>query len=1138
MVLTDQAARETIAKKLEFNLMVEAGAGSGKTEEMANRILALISTGYRSINEIVAITFTRKAANELRERVRTMLRKEYDRSGNALQKEALNRMHECFIGTIHAFCGKLLRERPIEAGIDPDFEQIDEAKDHFTRQKIWETYVIQAAEEETGILHLMDVFGVRESVAKNFLKCVCENQDVQFILPDEPEISFDELMQAVRYAVITLRKSVNAYYHHIPADVIRRASIGDGLQKSMMAFRDKLRDEKPEELSDGESVQLMMVFSKKSSVQVTQKNWGDSKEEKAYAKEIGLHFADMQVSLLFPLLDAINAFVYNSILIPFATKAKKIYDKYKHTVAELNYQDLLMQTSEMLRDFPEVRQYFQSRYKTLLIDEFQDTDPIQIGISMYLTGKELGEKRWNWITPKEGSLFVVGDPKQSIYGFRRADFSMYRRYKEHMEKTDGKIIELHTNFRAVHQLGNWFNNAFAVLFNDEEQAAFSEMDAVMPMKDGDLAGVTYYRIEAKTAAQIMEKEPESLAGIIRHLVDRKEITAPSGIDGDGRLIYQKRPVRYRDIMVLAMKKKQLETIGNGIAELGIPVRISGADITKRTGAFISFRDLIRMLAYPEENAYVYNVMNGDFFRLSDQEIYRYSHLGGKFSIYFDFDMFFEENTLNDEEFRTFQRVKTCFAKLKLFLDYIKNLSPAAAAERMIDELGIMRMHLTSGEKIAGLGSFISLIEKIRLKTITDIWGLDLFINELSLMIENGFEEDVDIEGKDFNAVRVMNTHKAKGLEAPIVILCAPYSGRAIHPSFYTECIVDEDLREQYYGYARLAKNPDWPFAGQYYAPAGWNTVEGKAKKKEELERDRLLYVAATRAKNLLIIGDSAAKENPWGKLVRLIPEGTANILEDVYSEEADTTVSASGSTPPDAADMETKLVAIKSSRDTAFIMNQPTFGMYTPSENSSRRRDFDDEYDVSHEMAKLILENTMTITINGEEAQIKNDRLAIGTIIHKLLEVLIKDEPALSDCIAAIVDATKEMYVTKEFLESVIDAFKSRKLYERIRRAETVYTEAPFSYKVLAGGVYAGNTFTQDTYINGVIDLVFKEDGKWVIVDYKTYEENEASHDIWKIYEPQLNAYKDVWENITGEAVSETEIFFIMKRLSGQTEYE
>ena len=1130
-MLKDQIARDIISQEMKLNLMVEAGAGSGKTEEMSKRILALVSSGYRSINEIVAITFTRKAANELRERVRIILQKEYAKLNNEFQKNALDHIHECFIGTIHAFCAKLLRERPIEAGIDPRFEQSDEAKDHFTRQKIWEEYVLSAGIEENKLLTLIDIFDVRVSVVKNFLKIICDNQDVNFVLPGEPNSSFDDILTRVKNVVSELSTNVLAHYYDIPDNVVNGLVDSDKLQKSIMDFREKLHGSKIETLSDGELIKLLLMFSTKSSVAVTQKKWGDSKDDKANAKELGIFFAELRESGVLPIISDLNAFVYNCILIPFAMKAKELYMKHKHTVAELNYQDLLIKSSDMLRDFPDIRRYFQNRYKTLLIDEFQDTDPIQIGMTMYLIGEELDEKRWNMITPKEGSIFVVGDPKQSIYGFRRADFSMYKRFKEHMEKTGGKIIELQTNFRAVNRLGQWYNDVFVDLLKDEDQAAFSKMDAVMPDGDDTLAGVAYYRIEENKVDDIYEKESENLAHIIKYMVGRKKITVRDGMDSNGNAKFTNRPIQYRDIMILTMKKRQLEIIGNSIAKQGIPVKITGADITEQTSEFTSFRNLARMLAYPEENAYIYNVMRGDFFRISDKEIYNFYNLGGKYNIYFDFEVFFEENSLSDEDYRTILKIKDCFSKLRRFLDYVKTLCSSAATERIIEELDIMRAHLSSDEKIAGFGSFVSLIEKIRLKKITDIWGLELFINELSMMVENGFEENLDIEGTDFNAVRVMNTHKSKGLEAPIVILSAPCSGKLLPQTFYTECVPDQELRDIYYGYAKVNKNPDYGFAHQFFEPIGWNAIADKAKRKDELERERLLYVAATRAKNLLIISDSPAKDNPWDRLIKRLPVGTVNILDEVYIEEVATTASEAKESVDEAAIVK-KLNDIKALRDEAFNQNQQTFGMFTPSENVKKVR-IDDYEDISNELEKTICENTMEVIINGDETQIRADRLEIGTIVHKLLEVLIKNESALPDTIDALLEKDKDDYITRAFLEGIVDNFKERKLYDRIRNSEVVYTEVPFSFKISAGGSYAGNAFTQDTYVNGIIDLVFKEDCKWVIVDYKTYEKTEAAHDLYGMYEPQLNAYKDVWESITGEDVGDAEIFFVIKRLAG-----
>src|SRR5690606_25146627 len=132
----------------------------------------------------------------------------------------------------------------------------------------------------------------------------------------------------------------------------------------------------------------------------------------------------------------------------------------------------------MLKNNPEVRQYFQGRYTHLLIDEFQDTDPLQAEILFYLTGQETTEPDWRQLTPRPGSLFVVGDPKQSIYRFRRADIDTYNEAKRLIARAGGGVVSLTSNFRSLAQIGEWVNQAFAELLpgeTDQFQACFSRL---------------------------------------------------------------------------------------------------------------------------------------------------------------------------------------------------------------------------------------------------------------------------------------------------------------------------------------------------------------------------------------------------------------------------------------------------------------------------------------------------------------------------------------------------------------------------------------------------------------------------------------------------------------------------------------
>src|SRR5271157_6048785 len=145
------------------------------------------------------------------------------------------------------------------------------------------------------------------------------------------------------------------------------------------------------------------------------------------------------------------------------TDARVIYDTMRSQKRQLSYGDLLMKAAQLLRDKPHVRRYFQDRFSHLLVDEFQDTDPIQAEVMLLLTASDIGETDWRKVVPRPGSLFVVGDPKQSIYRFRRADIVTYNDVKDIIQRgkpEDGIVLELSSNFRATGSIISWVNEVF------------------------------------------------------------------------------------------------------------------------------------------------------------------------------------------------------------------------------------------------------------------------------------------------------------------------------------------------------------------------------------------------------------------------------------------------------------------------------------------------------------------------------------------------------------------------------------------------------------------------------------------------------------------------------------------------------
>ena len=145
-VLADSAQRRAIIENLEQNYFVEAGAGSGKTHSLVGRIIALVESGTATMEEVTAITFTRKAAGELKERLQIELEKAVgeatDEAGKNRLKTALEQLDRCFIGTIHSFCSSILRERPVEAGLDPNFTTIEGLEERLLERQAWDSFIL------------------------------------------------------------------------------------------------------------------------------------------------------------------------------------------------------------------------------------------------------------------------------------------------------------------------------------------------------------------------------------------------------------------------------------------------------------------------------------------------------------------------------------------------------------------------------------------------------------------------------------------------------------------------------------------------------------------------------------------------------------------------------------------------------------------------------------------------------------------------------------------------------------------------------------------------------------------------------------------------------------------------------------
>ncbi len=373
ILIEDQDQRNKILYDLKTTLMVEAAAGTGKTTSLTGRMVNLLAEGECRIDTLAAVTFTRKAAAELRGRFQIELEKAHLNSGSEKARrtgDALANIEKCFIGTIHSFCARLLRERPVEAGVEIGFKEIDEEEDSELKSIAWRNYTSRLYRTGDCALTELEDLGIELGRLHGPFLRYADFPDVedwpsrQLPLPDTEK-------------VLTA----------IPAFVSHLQDIGPLLPENPK--KDKLISKLKEapriwgHVRPDSTVDLMDFLSHCASLRpdaVSAAEWAGIDLDPKKQLEIWNHFAEKWAE---PLCAAWQEHRYHPLL--GAVKAAVAdYESLKRKNAKLNYQDLLLKASLLLRGNPGVREYFWKKHSHILVDEFQDTDPIQAEVLLFL----------------------------------------------------------------------------------------------------------------------------------------------------------------------------------------------------------------------------------------------------------------------------------------------------------------------------------------------------------------------------------------------------------------------------------------------------------------------------------------------------------------------------------------------------------------------------------------------------------------------------------------------------------------------------------------------------------------------------------------------------------------------------------
>jgi len=1044
---SDQKIRDRIASEFGKSFFVEAGAGSGKTHSLVDRMTGLIRYGHAGIENIAAVTFTRKAAAELREKFQIGLEKIIHETATPEEEKnridnALSNFEQSSISTIHSFCARLLRERPIEAGIDPGFEEIEEADDVIFAEIVWAEYLEKQGFENSKAIGWMQENGIFPQSITDIYQKLVQYPDVEVFRESLERPDFTKTKKNIKEYISDLKKKI---------PTTKPAKGWDDLQKvvwrSLTFFRmGYLEDNRL-------FINLLKVLSKKASV--IQNKWPDKTKAKGYAED----FVNFQKDVVAPALRQWWEYLHKP-LIEFALGGVAYYENWRKERSALNFQDLLMRTADLLRKNEEVRAYFKSRIKYLLVDEFQDTDPIQAEITILLTGADNDEDDWRKVRPKAGALFLVGDPKQSIYRFRRADIAIYNQVKEMFNKGFGEVVELTSNFRSLDPIRDLTNAVFNGIFPEKDtkhQAKFAPLDTVRGKSDEYMNGVfvnAIGKISRNSANDIAVADATIIANWICQAINgglKLERSARESAETD----YAKPG----DFMIIAKGKARLAVYAKALETLGVPYEISGGENFSNSEELYEIYKILKAAADPKDPVSIAAALRGLFIGASDNDLYEFVREGGRFSYFVEPD-------------KGPEIIKAAFKRLSRYNNITTRYSPVAAIEMIVEDLGTIPLAMSEEMGSSRAGNILKAIELLRGEKPNSTCSFIELVEYLRDIREMSTIEEMSLYPATARAVRIMNLHKAKGMEASVVILADPGPR------------TDEFPQERHI--ARTGSKSVGYFAitrsvGDYGSellalPSNWEKYEAEEKLYNDAEKDRLNYVAVTRAKNILVVSTyyDGTRSKPWESLYQYLAKmpplplpkaGAQKMKKDFKLTKAEW-----------KAEMKKIAVGIE-------MMTAKSYHVSSVTNIAEKSDAFSGEP-----------------TGRGAEW---------GNVVHRALELCGQGKRNILDVIGPRLLEECGIPITDlGRLIKILDKIMKHEIWQRMEKSKEKYFEVPFSGT------------EKNIVVRGAIDMIFKEPDGWVIVDYKTddFEKDPKRKDE---YEYQLKIYGKFWEEIAGEKVKE-----------------
>ena len=1083
----DEAVRVRVRSDFATTLVLEAGAGTGKTTVLVDRLVNLVTTGTATLDRVVAITFTEAAAGELKMRLRDALEVHLD-TASADESQRLARaivdLERANVSTIHAFASALLRERPFEAGIDPSFAVVADVAGERTFDDAWNAWIEERLTAGDEVLIRAVHLGLKVGDFQKAGRNVVAERDVLGLpvvpTPFEPTALLTEIETALGPL-----KQQKKYCN----------DESDGAYGMIEELEERVREARR---LQGTALEAFLRRLEIKAHKGAQPNWeprtvcADVKAELRRLKEaaeawVAQSDADVNQALRERLLGFLQR-----------------YETKKAEGALADFQDLLLRARDVLAASVPVRRYFQAKFDRILVDEFQDTDPLQAELVAFLSEdpSKPPAADWRQIRLLPGKLFIVGDPKQSIYRFRRADVQVYDAVKALVLGCDGEVLPLTTNFRTVPSVIGFVNDRFKEVFAHPIDPAAIDLE---PFRD---------EVDPKGARTIALTVPLEQMPDVKLLEPRRAVVAETiaaFIDDITRVkpwtVYDPKLKKTRDaragdvaILVRKMTPEFIAPFEDRLRARQVNYRLVGGKEYFARDEVRALAAVLRAIDNPADRLSLVQALRSPFFAVSDADLLHFVSTKGVLNI----------NAPQGDEVAKRDVFDPIF-KILTRLHRLRRIeSPSVVIEELFARTRALTAFLMKPSGAQMVANLWKVLETARAYEAAAPATLRSFVRFLQHEEASSQAEGDSPVGEPIGAsVEIVTVHKAKGLEYPIVIVADLFTDRL--PA--GDCIIDHAARR---GWLKIGN----------FLPDGWKARSEAEALQQDAEGRRLLYVALTRARDHLVIpclpGDNVKswlgpvantlvrplEEIPFGKREKNVSWFDSQRL--VFGVQGPTAPSVSTAVDGSASDAqkalaaeEAWLAARRAVRNQARVVAEP---IVTPSHlappsaidegaSTSAQRRYGAERE--GELAELSQASGAVVADDEEPA-------VFGSYVHAIL--------ATVDLSGANLEPVARTLARRYGLTDANTA-RAIEMVERVLRLPVI-DEARTASRVFREAPLAG---AANSRMQGRADLCFERAGHWRVVDFKT-ERAEGAESVTE-HAAQLAAYARSMSLIVGGPV-------------------